>query len=157
MHHCAQPIQSPGLDLSTLSNHLASARRAWLIDWSQDGALAALFEGTYTGIPNLNPVTIENDSLADGVENPLPLQNPGWNTWSWAITPTGDAESVARYDNGNSALVWGNEGRSALIGFTADSVSESNAQRFFENLLAFLQGHPAARWIDAPNIWKSQN
>ncbi len=26
--------------------------------------------------------------------------------------------------------------------------------RFLENLLAFLQAHPAASWIDAPTIWK---
>ncbi|MCP4769502.1 MAG: hypothetical protein GY875_25005 [Gammaproteobacteria bacterium] len=33
-------------------------------------------------------------------------------------------------------------------------VQDDAVWRFLENLLAFLQSHPAASWIDAPNIWK---
>jgi len=33
-------------------------------------------------------------------------------------------------------------------------VQDDAVWRFLENLLAFLQAHPAASWIDAPTIWK---
>ncbi|MCP4472425.1 MAG: hypothetical protein GY815_17405 [Gammaproteobacteria bacterium] len=34
-------------------------------------------------------------------------------------------------------------------------VQDEAVWRFLENLLAFLQEHPAAAWIDAPTIWKT--
>lgn len=33
-------------------------------------------------------------------------------------------------------------------------VQDDAVWRFLENLLAFLQAHPATSWIDAPTIWK---
>lgn len=36
-------------------------------------------------------------------------------------------------------------------------VQDDAVWRFLENLLAFLQAHPAACWVDAPRIWKLPN
>lgn len=140
-------------DYSAVSNHLAAGRRAWLIDWSRETPFAQLFEGQYSGVNNQNPVTILNNSLAAGVTNPLPLQNPGWTTMSWGIHPAGDGESLAQFPNNHSAVIWGNRGKSALIGFSADSVAGIDGQRFFENLLDLVEAGGDAMFVTPSAPW----
>jgi hypothetical protein len=59
------------------------------------------------------------------------------------LTTSGDATVPARYADGPAAVVLGHQGRSALIGFTADAiVGQGNGQRFFENLLDITAAPP---------------
>ncbi len=138
---------------AAVSNHLAAGRRALLIDRSKSAGFASLFEAGYGGPDNQTPATLLEPDLAAGVTNPLPLQNPGHTRFAWGLSPIGAAESLASFPAGQSAVVWGNNGRSALVGFTADALSGENGIRFFENLLTLVENggdalvvSPAARW-----------
>lgn len=149
----AQSGSPPGAGLAALSNHLASGRRALLIDRSKNAAWGALFESTYGGPDNQTPVSITEPDLATGVTNPLPLLNPGHTRYAWGLLPTGGAESLATFPAGQSAVVWGNNGRSASVGFTADALPLEMGITFFENLLTLVESGgdaltvaPSARW-----------
>lgn len=149
----AQGGAPPGAGLSAVSNHLAAGRRALLIDRSKSASWAALFEATHAGPDNQTPVIISEPDLAVGVTNPLPLVNPGHTRYAWAFEPLGTAESLAAFPSGQSAVMWGNNGRSALVGFTADAMPLAVGITLFENLLKLLESGgdaltvaPSARW-----------
>lgn len=149
----AQSGASPGAGLAALSNHLASGRRALLIDRAKSAAWGALFESTYNGPDNQTLAVITEPDLAAGITNPLPLLNPGHTRYAWGLLPTGGAESLATFPAGQSAVVWGNNGRSATVGFTADAIPLSAGIAFFENLLTLVESGgdaltvlPSARW-----------
>jgi hypothetical protein len=122
---------------AALSAHLAAGRAAWLVDWTRSNYPAAAFQGGYAKGQQLNqqPVSISDGDLAAGVTNPLPLSSPGYATWSWGLAASRGAVALASFPDGSPAVVLGNGGRSALLGFTADAVTGQNGQRFFENLL----------------------
>jgi hypothetical protein len=119
---------------AALSAHLAAGRAAWLADWTLQASVAAPFQGGYAGPTNQQPVSISAGHLAAGVASPLPLSNAG-NTWSWSLAAAGGAVALASFPDGSPAVVLGNGGRSALLGFGSDSVTSGDGQQFFENLV----------------------
>ena len=127
------------IDTVALGNHLDGGGRAIAADWTRDAELAAVLEAAYSGSRAASPVTIHNDTLADGISNPFDLINPGWGTWLTPLRAIGDAESVASFPDKNSALVWGRGGRSAMLGFLGDTVNDAEGQVFYENLLGLLE------------------
>ncbi len=132
-----------GLDLVALEDHLLAGGRVIAADWLQDEFLAGLLEAEFTGATDMSPITITDDDLAAGIQNPQPISDPGWGgLWSFGLRPLDTAQSIARFRNGDSALVWGHGGRSALLGMLADTLAPEDGQRFFENLLQLLEvGH----------------
>jgi subtilisin family serine protease len=132
-----------GLDLGALEDHLLANGRVIAADWQQDEMLAELLEAEFTGVDDMTPVTMTDDDLAAGIQNPQPIADPGWGAWwSFGLRPLDAAQSIARFRNGDSALVWGHGGRSALLGMLADTLAPEDGQRFFENLLQLLEvGH----------------
>jgi hypothetical protein len=128
-------VNGPNATAAALSAHLAAGGAAWLADFTCEASLAAAFQGGCAEATNQQPVTISDANLAAGVANPLPLTNPGWLTWSWSLTASGEAVPLASFPDGSAAVVLGSKGRSALIGFTADSLTGQNGQRLFGNLL----------------------
>ena len=137
-------FDDPAATAAALSAHLATGRAAWLVDWTLQASVAAPFQGGYAGPDNQQPVSISDADLAAGVTNPLPLTNPGWGRWSWGLSPSGAAAALASFPDGSPAVVLGNGGHSALIGFTADCVTGEDGQRFFENLLDITVNAPPA-------------
>jgi hypothetical protein len=127
---------------AALSAHLAAGRAAWLLDVFFQSSLAAVFQGGYTWTINQQPVTISDGDLAAGVANPLPLANPGYGIWSWDLSASGDATALARFPDGSPAVVLGNGGRSALLGFRTDTLTEQDGQRFYDNLLDITVNPP---------------
>lgn len=145
---------SPPGGRAAVSNHLASGRRALLIDRSKDSAWAALFGAALAGADNRTPVWITEPDLANEITNPVPLSNPGYQQFSWGFIPLANSESLAVYRDNGTAVVWGNNRRSAIVGFTADSLSTNDAVRFFENLITLVEGggdmltvQPSINWL----------
>jgi hypothetical protein len=133
-----------------LSAHLAAGRTAWVVDWDRDPSLAAVFQGGYAGAGAINqqPMTVSYADLAAGVANPLPLADPrngvGWVRWSWGLVASDGGAALASLPDGSPAVVLGNERRSALLGFIADTITGQDGQRFFENLLDITVPAPPA-------------
>jgi len=142
--------QTLQLDVEAVSNHLAGAGLAIIADASRNEALAELLEAGYTGYYNQNPVTIVNAELAAGVAAPMPLTSPGRTVWAMGLSADPEAESLAQFPNGNSAIVWGNHGRSALLGFAADTPQLSDGTAFFQNLATLLECGSDALRIQPP-------
>jgi subtilisin family serine protease len=149
-------IGAPAAGYAAISNQLAAGRRALLIDRSKNADFGSLFEATYTGPDNQTPVTILEPDLAAGVTNPLPLSNPGHSRFAWGLAPMGSAESLAAFSAGQSAVVWGNNGRSALVGFTADALSGETGVRFFENLLRLVENGGNSLVVAPSAPWSSE-
>jgi len=49
--------------------------------------------------------------------------------------------SLCTFDNDESCLVSGNDGRTALLGFMTGTVPEDDEQAFWENLTLFVLGY----------------
>ncbi len=76
----------------------------------------------------------------------MSLVNPGWNTFSTGLVPTGDAVSVCDFPSGESCLVYGNQGHTVTIGFLNDTVQADDGRNFIRNLLVLsLQGNVDAQ------------
>ena len=52
----------------------------------------------------------------------------------------GSGTSLARFANDTDAVILGNEGRTAILGFLADTLEEEYGQLFFENLFGLVAG-----------------
>ncbi|MBN9338943.1 MAG: hypothetical protein J0H52_02555, partial [Comamonadaceae bacterium] len=138
-------------DVAILDTYVKQGGRVIFTDWTRNGEFNEIFEISYTENNNQTPVKIGADSLLrGGIGNPMPLSNPGWMYWSMGMVPTGAAVALAEFPNGNAAIVRGNEGRTYVLGFLADTLPMADGQRFFENLIMdaggfFIQqeGHSA--------------
>lgn len=123
-------------DAMILDAYVKQGGRVIFTDWTRNAEFNEIFKISYTGNNNQTPVKIGADSLLrGGIGNPMPLSNPGWNYWSMGMAPTGTGVALAEFPNGNAAIVRGNEGRTYVLGFLADTLPLADGQRFFENLI----------------------
>ena len=142
---------SLGADYQTWADYITAGGKMIFADWTSTSDFGTLFGATYTGSDNQTPVTITNPDLAQGIPNPLPLQNPGWGTYSMGLLATGDAESLGHFPDNDDAIIWGNDGQTILLGMLADTLSAQDGQRFFENLLGILESGSVPLHVIAPN------
>ena len=126
------------VNYGVLSSFIANGGKALLTDWGRSTAMSTLFEAENIQYYNESPITLVEPALRPGVRNPMPLVNPGWTFWSYALMPLGDASSMADFPSRYSAIVRGNEGRTALLGFTTDTVPAQDGPAFFRNLFNLL-------------------
>jgi subtilisin family serine protease len=126
-------------DIPNFLAYVAGGGRAILTDWSQSDPLGSAFGVGYTGNDNQEPVTITDSDLSVGLPNPLSLVNPGWSAFSMGMSTT---ETVlATFPNGDAAVVLGNEGRTAAVGFLNDTIpTDVNAIQFYENIIDLVDG-----------------
>jgi subtilisin family serine protease len=129
---------APGIDESRLTDYLDEGGRCILADMSRRSTLAQRLEAEYTTTYNPNPVTITDPELVEGVSMPFALTSQGRSVMSIGLSTDGDAESLAQFPGGESAVVWGNNGHSALLGFCADSMTAEDGLPFFQNLVSML-------------------
>ncbi|MCS6772098.1 MAG: S8 family serine peptidase [Kiritimatiellae bacterium] len=139
---------------SAMSNYLSNGGRALLIDRSKNPMWAELFGAAPVGSDNRNPVIITEPDLSAGISNPMTLFNPGQPRFSWGLSPQTGSESIAEYRDGRSALVWGNQRRTAILGFTADALPTNQAIRFFENLIRLIESGEVALSVEPPTRWE---
>jgi len=54
------------------------------------------------------------------------------------LAPGEEGESLCTFDGGDSCVVVGNDGRSALLGMLADALPEDRGEAFWRNLTNYL-------------------
>lgn len=127
-----------GANLATLTTYLGAGGRAVLADWTEDSSFGTLFNATYTGNDNNPSPTISFTSMpALGIglsSSTLTLTNPGWGTYSMGLAPASGGLSVCTFNLGDSCVVLGNAGRTALVGFLSDTLPAADGAKFYANL-----------------------
>lgn len=138
------------------SNELPDEHVDALIDWvAAGGALAfthwklgsttgeAVWTALQTALDgnlNYDGMNVTQMELGLGMgATTVPLVTPGWGTFNVGLEPTGAAQSWALYEESeSSAIVVGNGGRTAAIGFLSDTMPEEDGARLYLNLFYSL-------------------
>jgi hypothetical protein len=128
----------PDLDLLAIDGFVEAGGRMIVADWRQDDGLAASLEARYAGDTNLVSADLDEGSLSEDLPPTIRLTNPGWNVFSMGLEVDGRGVSVCTFEQGDSCLVLGNGGRTALLGFVADALPLDQGETFFRNLTALL-------------------
>lgn len=134
--HFNQDAEPSSAQWGPLVNWVQDGNRLILADWQRNATILGALEATGgSGAWNGDALVISDDRLAEGVQQPMPLLNPGWGGYSFGIGAAGDGVSACTFNNGSSCMVLGNEGRTVALGFLADVVTEGDAHNLIENLL----------------------
>jgi hypothetical protein len=128
----------PDLDLEAIDAFVDRGGRMIVADWRQDDGLAERLEARYAGDTNLVSADLDEGSLSDDLPPTIRLANPGWNVFSMGLEAAGRGVSVCTFEQGDSCLVLGNRGRTALLGFVADALPLDQGETFFRNLTQLL-------------------
>ncbi|MFP4380136.1 MAG: S8 family serine peptidase [Candidatus Sumerlaeia bacterium] len=156
------------LDLEVAADYMARNGRMIVNDWRRNSAQGALFGASYTGNMNLTPLT-PGSLINSGLGGSVVLEGRGYRTWGVGMEPTSEGQTIASFANGEAAVIFGNERRSVLLGFTVDAPNTTDGPKLFENILTlFGQSVPslvvniepqaardrAAKWsIDDGTTW----
>jgi uncharacterized protein YjdB len=133
------------IDRDSLVAWVQSGKRLIYSDWTRNAVVFAAMEAAPGQRVNESSLTFLDDRLAEGVQQPMPLMNPGWGIYSTGLIPIGDAVSVCSFPSGESCLVYGNQGRTVTVGFLNDTVTEEDGRNFGRNLLRIVvQGETMA-------------
>jgi hypothetical protein len=125
---------APAFDVPAFAAYVDGGGRAIGADWSETAGFATVFDASFTGATNLTTADLEAPALADGVTNPLTLDLSFWGVSTTGLSAAVGSASLCTFENADSCLVSGNEGRTALLGFVMDAVPATDAQTFWENL-----------------------
>lgn len=112
-----------------LATHVANGGRAIVDDWggSKTDPLFTSphltpFSAAYTGTANPLQFEVSAPSLTTGMSNPVSLSNPGWDIWSYGLTPINAGVCGAQFSPGECAIVLGN--RTIVNGFLSDTFTD---------------------------------
>ena len=127
-------IQGATYPTPNFNAYVSGGGKAILADWTKDATRGALFGVTYTGNDNQDVITITDDLLSSGVDNPMSLTNPGWPVaFSRGMTRT-SGTVAATFPNGNAAIVVGENRQTMVNGFLTDTPTfASDGVGLFEN------------------------
>ncbi|NLU37983.1 MAG: hypothetical protein GXX78_03735 [Bacteroidales bacterium] len=126
---------SDGLSTTGLKNFIDNGGSVMFATWTAfDASVVTIMEAAFTGNNNLSTVTITDAALANGLTNPFSLSNPGWGIYSMGLSAIGGGEVVAVFENGDAAMVRGNNGHTMMIGYLSDAPNNSTEVR--ESIIA---------------------
>ena len=120
----------PSGDFAALNAYIAGGGKVILDDWTAQPVNTG---ASYTGNDNLNTITLGSQFNA-GISGTLSVVNPGWGTYSLGLS---GGTSAGTFENGDSAIVVGNGGRTITNGFLNDTVA---SQQLYANELGSLSG-----------------
>ncbi len=120
-----QNTSVPGGDLARLNLYVSGGGRVIFNDWTGN----AFGGASVTGNSNLGTLTVGAQFNA-GIAGPLAVINPGWGTFSLGLA---GGTTAGTFENGDSAIVIGNSGRTIYNGFLSDTVA---SERLYANELA---------------------
>ncbi|MCB9253046.1 MAG: HYR domain-containing protein [Flavobacteriales bacterium] len=128
---------SYGFDLSVASDFIDSGGKMIFATWTDtDISIANLFEANITANRNMTTVNITDPGVASGLANPFTLSNEGWGVFSLGLTPIGQGEILAKYENDDAAMIRGNGGKTIILGYLSDApVVINDRQPIFENIV----------------------
>lgn len=119
------PVTSGGLDYATVENYISGGGKMIFATWAtEDIAFANLFEADFTGNNNMTQICSDYLSIKRNINNNcFSLSNPGWNTFSKGLSPIGNGTVAATFENGDAAIVIGNNGNTIILGYLSDTPS----------------------------------
>lgn len=129
---------APAINLPTLTTYVDGGGRAIGADWGQTADFATVFGASFSGATNLTTADLDAPVLAEGITDPIALENPTYGIFSTGLTAGVDGSSLCTFENADSCLVSGNEGRTAMLGFLMDTVPGTDDQTFWENLSLYV-------------------
>jgi hypothetical protein len=119
-----------------IASYVAGGGKAIGADWTRTQSHAAVFGTSFTGNINETQVTVTEPAFASGLTNPVALFNPGWGVFSTGLS---GGVSAATFDNGESAIVIGNSGRTIFNGFLNDTFADTaQGVQLYKNDIAYL-------------------
>jgi hypothetical protein len=121
-----QDFPAPGGDIAALNAYIAGGGHVIQDDWFRDGSFAG--GESYTGALNLNTLTL-GPQFSAGIVSPLSVTNAGWGIFSMGMS---GGVSAGSFENGDTAIVVGNGGRTIVNGFLSDAV---HSQQLYTNEL----------------------
>lgn len=126
-------------DAAALVSWIGQGGRLVFADWEHKFAdlMAALQakRAADNGGMNGNNLVFSDARLTDGVQQPMLLASDVWGGYSHGLAADGGGVSACTFDNGRSCTVQGNEGRTAILGFKNDVITESDGHNLIRNLL----------------------
>jgi uncharacterized protein YjdB len=125
-------------DEAALVEWVEAGKRLIFSDWTRNHTVFSAMETGRGSRTNETSMTFSDTRLIDGVQQPMPLSNPGWGIYSTGLNPIGAAVSVCTFPSGESCLVYGNGGRTITVGFLNDTVTEQDGRNFTRNLLRIV-------------------
>lgn len=116
---------SKGLSYSTVESYISGGGKMIFATWSTaDLAFANLFEANFTGNFNMTMVCSDYISLKKDITGDcFTLSNPGWEKFSFGLSPIGNGTVAATYSNGDAAIILGNNGNTIMLGYLSDTPS----------------------------------
>ena len=126
------------IDTTAFETFIADGGRAVFVDWTRTASIATVFDASYTGVTGESSADLSG-SMTTGITDPMTLTNPGWGTFSFGLTAETGGTSSCTFGNGDSCLVFGNEDRTAILGFLADTLPQADAEQFWINLMAVIE------------------
>lgn len=130
----------PGGDIAALDAYVAGGGKVIFDDWTGSDS----FTGDQTFDGDNNQTTITLSAYNSGISGPLSVVNPGWTTFSTGLTTLPGGVSSATFEDGDSAIVTGNNGRTIVNGFLSDTVA---SEQLYTNELGALSAVPEpAAW-----------
>jgi hypothetical protein len=130
----------PAIDLPTLEAYVDGGGRAIGADWRRTAGFADVFDASFTGELNLTTADLDVSALSTDITNPIELESPGFAIYSTGLSAEAGGSSLCAFENGDSCLVSGNSGRTALLGFLMDTIPGADDQTFWENLTLYVLG-----------------
>ncbi len=124
-------------DMSEFLAYIQNRGKAIMTDMSCGSVLGQAFGLSYTDHKNHESVSIAEPELADGLTTLTLLFSDDLSLWSVGMSP--QTEAPAKFPDEDAAVVIGNDGRTAAVGFVSSAIqNENEAVRFYENLIGML-------------------
>jgi hypothetical protein len=120
-----------------LVDWVAGGGRLVVGDWDWRPELLAALGASWDGTQNGTSVAFDDARLAAGTTPPLAITDPGRGTFSTGLEAT-DGTVAARFADDKAAVVYGNAGRTAAVGFLNDTVDLDDGGAFFANLFDLM-------------------
>lgn len=127
-----------GITASNIQNYIDGGGMMIFATWTDsDAAIAAVFEASLTVSYNLSSVTV-SDAYIQSVAglSTFTLSSPGWGVYSTGLSAINGGTVLATFENGDAAMVLGNNGKTMMLGYLSDTTPTDSRQVIFESVIA---------------------
>jgi hypothetical protein len=141
-----------GFSTSIAKNYIDNGGRMIFATWTaSDAPILSMLEASLTGNSNLSTITVTDPTLAAGLTtNPFTISNISWGIYSLGLNAIGNGEVLATFENGDGAIVSGNNGNTLVLGYLSDTPPTALRKNIFSGVIASAEtGTP----VPVPYVW----
>jgi hypothetical protein len=121
----------PSGDVAALSSYIAGGGKVIFDDYSMAyGDPSPSGMGSYDGNNDINRGITVGSLLSAGISGELSINNPGWDIYDYGLDAASGGSVLATFDNGEAAIVLGNDGNTILNGFLSDVADGPGSQLY---------------------------